>query len=279
MNKTLILSGMLALSMTASAAVSFNEPQRIDLPEGAAHPVLSPDARLMLFSSADHSGLSVLDLNTGAVERIDDAAGAGFQPAFTTDSKSVVYRTAGRLDGLTVLDARRYNLNNGNRSTISNYSRSTEEAITFTDNTKYALADFNKIRIVSGDKSLEISPVAEAHSYLWASLSPDGSKILFYAGGVGAFVCDLQGNIIGSYGRCSSPAWCGNNHIVVCRETSDGHQYESASLEIVSLDGSYSQRLTAPESMSFSPSASVDGSRLVYNTIDGRLFLMQLNIK
>lgn len=39
MNKTLILSGMLALSMTASAAVSFNEPQRIDLPEGAAHPV------------------------------------------------------------------------------------------------------------------------------------------------------------------------------------------------------------------------------------------------
>ena len=93
---------------------------------------------------------------------------------------------------------------------------------------------YDKIRIVSGDKSLEISPVTEAHSYLWASLSPDGSKILFYAGGVGAFVCDLQGNIIGSYGRCSSPAWCGNNHIVVCRETSDGHQYESASLEIVS---------------------------------------------
>lgn len=271
MNKTLILSGMLVLSMTASAAVSFTEPQRIDLPEGAAHPVLSPDARLMLFSSADHSGLSVLDLNTGAVERIDDATGAGFQPAFTTDSKSVVYRTVGRIDGLTVLDARRYNLNNGNRSTISNYSRSTEEAITFTDNTKYALADFNKIRIVSGDKSLEISPVAEAHSYLWASLSPDGSKLLFCEPFQGVFVADADGsNPVRIAAKGDFPAWVDNTTVTFVLSHDDGYVILDSSLMAVDLNDMSTTKITS-DNMLVGESSAAAG-KVVFSTLDGNIF-------
>ena len=125
----------------------------------------------------------------------------------------------------------------------------------------------------------KIAPVPTKYTYIWESLSPDGTKILFYAGGKGAYICDLDGNLVAELGKYTSPAWCGNDYVVAVNATHDGHQYETSQVVLLKADGSYKKELTTPVSMSMHPTASASGDRITYNTIDGRLFLMELKIK
>lgn len=258
-------------------------------------PVLNEDGTKVLFTSANYTGLKMYDLVDNVTTKIADDAMAGFDPRFSNDGQSVyflsqtrenqrVYRTMNSYSFATKAERALCDKQRGMRSPvvagkgvmiISDAGR--QMNVSASDLVVYA--DKAELVIVKGGKETRISPVATPYTYLWTSLSPDKTKVLFYAGGVGAFVCDLEGNILGKYGKCESPAWCGNDYIVVCRSTDDGHQYESSKLELVKVDGTYSKELTKGESMSMSPSASADGSKIVYNTIDGRMFLMELNIK
>ena len=61
--------------------------------------------------------------------------------------------------------------------------------------------------------------------------------------------------------------------------TDDGHQFESSKLVLLKADGTFVKDLTKPESMAMNPTASAEASRIVYNTIDGRMFVMEINIK
>ena len=121
------------------------------------------------------------------------------------------------------------------------------------------------------------SPVPSYAGYTWESVSPDGKKVMFFAAGVGIIVTDLNGNIIARPGKYEAPVWFGNNHIVAQNATDDGHQYHSSQIVLLNLDGSEVQELTKPESMTFSPAASAEAGKVVYSTIDGRLY--QVNIE
>lgn len=115
------------------------------------------------------------------------------------------------------------------------------------------------------------SPVECAAGYCWAQLSPDGTKVVFLAAGRGLVVCDMQGNVIARPGNYESPAWYGNNHLVVQNATSDGHNIASSQILLVALDGT-AQALTKPESMTMTPTASAQAGLVVFSTIDGRLY-------
>ena len=59
----------------------------------------------------------------------------------------------------------------------------------------------------------------------------------------------------------------------------DGHQYMSSQIVLLSADGKQVQDLTKPESMSMNPAAAISANRVVYNTIDGRLYEMTVTLK
>ena len=59
--------------------------------------------------------------------------------------------------------------------------------------------------------------------------------------------------------------------------TDDGHQFRSSQIVALSLDGQKFQQLTSPESMTMNPTATADGETIVFGTIDGRLY--KLNVK
>ena len=142
----------------------------------------------------------------------------------------------------------------------------------------YVYARGAQLIVVRNGKEQQLQPVATDHTYMWESLSPDGNKILFYAGGKGAYVCDLEGNVLASLGRYEAPRWAGNDYVVAENATNDGHQYESCQIMLLKADGSFKYALTKPETMTMNPSASANGSRIAYNTIDGRLFVMDIKI-
>ncbi len=122
------------------------------------------------------------------------------------------------------------------------------------------------------------SPVPSFAGYTWESVSPDGKKVMFFAAGVGIIVTDLNGNILARPGNYEAPVWFGNDYIVAQNSTDDGHQYHSSQIVLLSVDGSKTQALTKPESMTFSPAASAEAGKVVYSTIDGRLYQINLEI-
>ena len=80
-------------------------------------------------------------------------------------------------------------------------------------------------------------------------------------------------------GNYESPAWFGNDHLVVQNATDDGHQLHSSQILLLSLDGSEKQELTKPESMTMTPTASIKANKVVYSTITGRLYEMDVKLK
>lgn len=139
--------------------------------------------------------------------------------------------------------------------------------------------DGAKVIITVNGKERSFSPVQCDAGYCWASLSPDGKKVVFLAAGKGLVVMDLNGNILSRPGNYEAPVWYGNNHLVVQNATDDGHQLRSSQILLLTADGTTTQALTKPESMAMTPAASIEAGRVVYSTIDGRLYEMNVNLK
>ena len=260
------------------------------------NPVLSPDGQKVLFTQSDYEGLKVYDIADDVVTPLASDRLAGFSPAFSKDGKSVYFLSQTRENMLVYREMKSVNLDGTGMSTVMGKSRGMLHpvavdggVVTVSDNGRklkaksnggtYAYSAGKKIVVVKNGIEKKIAPVPTKYTYIWESLSPDGTKILFYAGGKGAYICDLDGNLVAELGKYTSPAWCGNDYVVAVNATHDGHQYETSQIVLLKVDGSYKKELTAPVSMSMHPTASASGDRLTYNTIDGRLFLMDLRIK
>ncbi len=123
------------------------------------------------------------------------------------------------------------------------------------------------------------SPIESYAGYLWASVSPDQSKVMFFAAGKGIVITDLEGNVLLRPGKFEAPVWYSDDVIVAMDAKDDGHQFKSSRIVMVRADGSEVQPLTRPESMSMYPAASIKAGKIVYNTIDGLLFEMDVKLK
>lgn len=136
-------------------------------------------------------------------------------------------------------------------------------------------------RLIVTDNGVErfYTPVESHAGYLWESLSPDGRKIMFVAAGKGIVVTDLNGKVLSMPGNYEAPVWYGNDLIVAMDATDDGHQYRSSRIVMLRADGSEMQPLTRPESMSMFPTASIESGKVVYNTIDGLLYEIDVKLK
>ena len=260
------------------------------------NPVLSPDGQKVLFTQSDYEGLKVYDIKNDVTKTLATDRMAGFAPAFSKDGKSVYFLSQTRENMLVYRSVKSVNLDGSGVQTVSEKSRGMQHpvavdggVVTVSDNGRklkakskggtYVYSAGKELVVMRNGVEKRIAPVPTKYTYIWESLSPDGTKILFYAGAKGAYVCDLDGNLVADLGKYTSPAWCGNDYVVAVNATHDGHQYETSQIVLLKVDGSYKKELTTPVSMSMHPTASEAGDRITYNTIDGRLFLMDLKIK
>ena len=114
-------------------------------------------------------------------------------------------------------------------------------------------------------------------NYIWASLSPDQTKILFNTK-FGTAVCDLNGKEIVNVGNVNAPVWYGNDYIVGMNDQHDGYYFISSNIVIASVDGLERQELTDAKEMGYYPDVDAQSGRIVYHTENGQIRLMQLNL-
>ena len=129
--------------------------------------------------------------------------------------------------------------------------------------------------IVDGDERV-FSPVDSWAGYLWASLSPDGRRVAFFAAGKGIVVIDLRGQMLAMLGNYEMPCWYNNDYLVAQNAKDDGHQFTSSQLLLLKADGTWQTELTKPASMTMQPTCG--GGKIVYTTIDGLLYEMKITI-
>ena len=278
MRKTILLVAACVVSMLASAQI-FQVTSVQEL-KGASYQDarvagISPNGDYVLMTNGSNQGLKRYDIATGELSVITDAEGAGFNVQVSRDGKEVVFR-----ERFTDENKLRYN-----NIMSANFSTNKKEMVAKkqTNNEKMVIPGSNIVLhntecmmyIEKNGKRIKVAPQGNDVNYIWASLSPDKTKILYYVSEMGCYVCDTDGRNSRFIGwDCRAPQWYNNEIIISMNDQDDGHFTTKSAILAYTLDGKV-QVLTSPDMIAMYPFAAE--GKVVFSTLQGKTYL--LNVK
>ncbi len=261
--------------------------------EPAFYPTLNASGDRLLYSDADAHGLKMLDLSTQTITTISDLSGAGYDAKWSNDGD--VYYITSKVDELSRLVLRtgmRYDMA---RHTSDVVLEAQHGAVHLEAGTRgmamngekhnFATAPNRGVSVYTTGSQLVVNidgkenrytPVESYAGYLWASVSPKGDKIAFFAAGKGIVVTDLQGKVLAQLGNYEMPCWYNNDYLVAQNASDDGYQYTSSQILLLKADGTFRHELTPKTSMTMQPTCG--GGKIAYTTIDGNITLITIDI-
>ncbi|MGN0207427.1 MAG: hypothetical protein ACI4BC_09300 [Muribaculaceae bacterium] len=262
--------------------------QKLATPQGVVAGI-SPQGDYILLTNAQNQGLIKFDLSTGKTTVVTDVAGAGYDVKISDDGKDIVYYEQTIKEGLRYRSVKQINLATGEMKQLAEASREVNPiaegkiATSVLKKSKKAPAPVlsilnSQLMITQNGQSRVLSPNGEEYSYIWPSLSPDGTKVLYYVCDLGAFVSDLKGNIIASLGFIQAPQWYGNNLVVGMNDIDDGQVVISSSIVVTDLSG-ISQTLTDPSVIAMYPCVNALGDKIAFTTSGGEAYIININVK
>ena len=276
--KKIFLSLALAVSMMASAQVfevgqltKLNTPTDTDVKVAG----VSPDGSYVLITNGANQGLRRYDVATGKTTTITAAAGAGFNVQISMDGQELVYReTSFDKQGLRKNNIVRHNLATTKATTIAKGQRDMMAMATTGAAVSVSIND-RKIALQKNGKTILMAPNGAQHSYIWPSVSPDGSKLCYYVCGVGCYVSNIDGTQVRFIGRdCRAAQWYDNNTLVAMADKDNGHYVTESAIVAYTLDGK-KQVLTHNSMIAMFP--YVAENAIVFSTDEGETYM--LNIK
>ena len=121
-------------------------------------------------------------------------------------------------------------------------------------------------------KRIKVAPQGNEVNYIWASLSPDKTKILYYVSEMGCYVCNIDGSNSQFIGwACRAPQWYNNEIIISMNDQDDGHFTTTSTIMAYTLDGKV-QTLTSPDMVAMYP--YVAPGKVAFTTDSGKMYLM-----
>lgn len=277
MKKILLLAVALVSIMASAQVLNVESVEKLNIPQNADSKIagISPDGSYVLITSQSNEGLVKFDLATGKVSTITTAVGAGYNVEISADSKEVTYREVtyakdkSRLTSLV-----RQDLATAKKSTLVKSTREMHQA-----RVRRAIAPVVSIQngelvLTVGTVNKVLSPNGQGLSYLWPSVSPDGSKIVYYVSG-SVWVCNVNGTNPQRIGKFRAPQWYNNSVVVGMNDQDNGHYVTSSEIVAYTLDGE-KQVLTNNTIMAMYPYVSADGSKIVCSTPVGEAYLINL---
>ncbi len=260
--------------------------------EGPAYyPVLNAAGDRLLYAS-DNGALKLYDFTDDVTCVVTRDYVAGNDACFGGDGKvyyvtqemdenHLIYRTGNSYDVATGRSTALTQPQHGAMSAVSatrgGALKAPAASYTSSDDIGEAVwTEGSRVHVIAGGEERVFSPVDSWAGYLWASLSPDGKRVAFFAAGKGIVVIDLRGQMLSLLGNYEMPCWYNNDYLVAQNAKDDGHQFASSQILLLKADGTWRSELTKPASMSMQPTCG--GGRIVYTTIDGLLYEMTINI-
>ena len=276
--KKIFLSLALAISMMASAQVfevgqltKLNTPTDTDVKVAG----VSPDGSYVLITNGANQGLRRYDVTTGKTTTITTADGAGFNVQISKNGQELVYReTSFDKQGLRKNNIIRHDLAASKTTTIAKGQRDMMAMANSGANVSVSIND-RKIALQKNGKTIILAPNGGHQSYIWPSVSPDGTKLCYYVCGVGCYVSNLDGSNVRFISRdCRAAQWYDNNTLVAMADKDNGHYVTSSAIVAYTLDGK-KQVLTGNSIIAMFP--YVAENVIVFSTDEGETYM--LNVK
>ena len=296
MMRKLLLALALGFSMSAMGQVlNVTSIEKVNLPEQAAVAAISPQGDYLLLTSATNQGLTKYDLASHQTQVLSAAPSAGHNVKISPDGQTVVFREGSFNDKhLRLSSLKSVNLTTGERLELVKPTRdlqgyavdaTTAGAVNKGKYSKKAIGtakaqkvpvlsiDKGKLMITINGKTRNLSPNGNQFSYLWPSLSPDGTKVLYYLAAHGAYVCDLDGSNVRKVGQMRAPVWYDDNTIVGMMDKDDGEFIYASTIVAATLDGT-TQVLTGDDVIAMYPHAIT--GKIVFSTPAGEAYMINV---
>lgn len=255
---------------------------------------ISPHGDYLLLCSQAHDGLLKLDLATSESNVLTTASGAGFGTKVSNDGNTVIYQEVTidqnrrLMRGVKALDMRKsivraivaptrelqgFDINDGiitavadNRvTTHDNGHKMTSRPIVSNSNLKLMLTVDGTTR--------EFTPNGDQFSYIWASISPNGKRVLYYVSELGCYSCRLDGSDMIALGELSAPQWLDDNTVVGMCDHDNGITITSSTIVAKTLDGTQ-QALTAADMIAIFPHVANEAGKIAFSTLQGDIYII-----
>ena len=296
MMRKVLFALALGFSMSAMGQVlNVTSIEKVNLPDKAAVAAISPQGDYLLLTSATNQGLTKMDLNTNQCQVLSTAPSAGHNVKISPDGQTVVYREGSfNNKHLRLSSLKSVNLVTGSSQVLVKPTRdlqgyaasaTTVGAVNKGKFSKKAIGnakaqnlpvlsiDKGKLMVTVDGKTRNLSPNGNDFSYLWPSLSPDGTKVLYYLAAHGTYVCDLDGSNARKVGKMRAPVWYDDNTIVGMMDLDDGEFIYASTIVAATLDG-VTQTLTGDETIARYPHAA--NGKIAFSTPAGEAYIIQV---
>ena len=129
--------------------------------------------------------------------------------------------------------------------------------------------------IIRNGRTKLFSPNGKDNSYLWPSVSPDGTKVLYYVCGLGAYVCNIDGSNVKKIGMMRAPQWYNNDIVVGMNDQDDGEVIYASTIVAANLKGE-TQTLTDGKQIAMYPKVSPATGKIVFSTPEGEVYIIHV---
>jgi len=271
----LLLLAAMMLPLAAQEVEVVSKQRLLEGVEGPAYyPLLNTAGDQLLFST-EGGALKLHDLANGVTTVVTRDYVAGRDAGFGADGKVYFVTQQVGEDNLVYRTGQRFDISTRETDVVSP-KRHGPMRVMPAEQGSAVWTEGSRVHVTVGGEERVFSPVDSWAGYLWASLSPDGKRVAFFAAGKGIVVIDLRGQMLAMLGNYEMPCWYDNDYLVAQHATDDGHQFTSSQLMLLKADGTWQAELTQPASMTMHPTCG--GGKIVYTTIDGLLYEMRINI-
>lgn len=296
MMRKILFALALGFSLTAMAQVmNVTSIEKVNLPEQAAVAAISPQGDYLLLTSATNQGLTKLDLSTNQTQMLSSAPSAGHNVKISPDGQTVVYREGSfNAKHLRYSSLKSVNLTTGatqvlvkptrdlqgyavdaTSAGIVNKGKYSKKAIANAKAKNLPVLSINKgqLMITIDGKTRKLSPNGDNYSYMWASISPDGTKVLYYQAAHGTYVCNLDGSNVRKVGKMRAPVWYDDNTVLGMLDLDDGEFIYASTIVAATLDG-VTQVLTDGSTIAMYPHAAA--GKIAFSTPAGEAFIIHV---
>ena len=197
MKKTMLFVAACLMSLAASAQVlEVTSMHKLPIPAQAEMKVagVSPAGDYVLLTTDINKGLQRYDVASQTLTTLTDAEGAGFNVQVSRDGKEVVYRESSfDRNHMRQNKIVRLNMYNQRQNVVARNQRDVKHMATSDNLTTVSISD-RLIVLTRNGLTTTLAPNGSHLSYIWPSVSPDGTKLCYYVCGNGCWVSNIDGS-------------------------------------------------------------------------------------
>ena len=295
MKKTFLsaLAVVMALSVSARKleVVSIDRVPTQTLSEMAT---ISPDGTFAIVGGMGAGSLYRVDLTSGESTKITSNGNANAL-VISPDGQNVVFRAVTTKGHLRYNSLEQINLTTGKQTQLVKPTRNLATGLAITNDGVTAVQGGRAQAKKIGANKVSVRPVATINyghlditgadgrtttidpqgrgSYLWPTISPDGTKVAYCLAGAGAFVANIDGSNARQLGYMHAPQWLGNDIIIGMEDHGSDQQLKDSKIVACDLNGKF-QTLTPADMVAIYPTVSADGTKILFSDILGNLYTM-----